>query len=213
MGTLNISPQCGKLPLHDYTLEYINLLRSENYVDFDVCDEEEWSALSSAFRSPSYGLNAVRSLVASGVDISRILDDGRTYLALAAELSRDVEVLQYVYHNGCASHLNRQDKWGWTALHYCVFAECVRKYGSEMRRIKFLLEMGAKLEIKASEKQRIPIHTIAGGSFTPIEMADYFEDRWPWSNGVAALLRTYACDEDVFYDAPESQDNVPAAGG
>ncbi|KAK5636749.1 hypothetical protein RRF57_012461 [Xylaria bambusicola] len=177
MGMLDVSGQ--RLSLHDYTLDYIDLLRSENYVDFDTCDEEGWSALVSALRSSAHGLSALKSLVASGVDIPRILDDGRTYLALAAELSRDVEVLRYVYDNGCASYLNLQDKWGWTALHYNVFAECVREHNSEMCRIRFLLDKGAKLDIEAGENQRIPILTIDGSGLTPIEMADYFEKRWP----------------------------------
>ncbi|KAI1357310.1 ankyrin repeat-containing domain protein [Xylaria arbuscula] len=208
MGMLDITRRYKRLPLPDYTVDYINLLRSENYVDFDACDEGGWSAIAGALRSPSHGLSALKSLVASGVDISRILDDGRSYLALAAELSRDVEVLRYVYDNGCGSHLNRQDKWGWTALHYCVFEECRREYGSEIRKVQFLLENGAKVDIEGGENQRIPIPTLGRDRFTPVEMADHFEERWEWCTSVPTLLQTYSCDKDVFYDAMESQDNV-----
>ncbi|KAI0537504.1 hypothetical protein GGR58DRAFT_527274 [Xylaria digitata] len=166
-------------------------------------------SLVSAFRSPSHGLKALQTLVKSGVDISRILDDGRTYLALAAELSRDTRVLQYLYDNGCAPHLNQQDKWGWTPLHYCVFVESSSLHNIQTSKLRFLLTKGANLETKAGENQRIPIPILDSDGFTPVDLSNYLEKGRP--TGVTALLRSYVRDEDIFYDAVESQGAAPVA--
>ncbi|KAI0416380.1 ankyrin repeat-containing domain protein [Xylaria grammica] len=211
LGTLNLISSCPKPPPYDYTLDYINLLRSENYVDFDMCDESGWSIFVNALRSPDHSLKAIRTLVDTGVNASRILDDGRTYLALAAESSSDVRVLQYLYDNGCALHLNRQDKWGWTPLHYCIFTESGKRGDPMMRRVKYLLDKGANPEIIADEHERVPIPTLDSDCFTPIDLAEHLEKYLP--TGLTALLRNYVRDEDVFYEAVESQDSVPAVGG
>ncbi|KAI1131071.1 ankyrin repeat-containing domain protein [Nemania abortiva] len=202
LGTLNLMSRRREPPPYDYILDYINVLRSEHYADFDLYDQNGWSIFVSAFRSPSHGLQAIQSLVDSGADVSRILDDGRTYLALAAELSTDVKVLKYLYDHGCALHLNRQDKWGWTPLHYCVNAGRGRWHGPGSYMIKFLLDMGADLEIKAGQNDRLPMPDFNSDYFTPMELADHVERIRP--TGVAALLRSHIREEDVFYDAMES---------
>ncbi|KAJ8129590.1 hypothetical protein O1611_g4044 [Lasiodiplodia mahajangana] len=208
LGTLNLVPRCPKPPQYDCILDYINLLRSENYADFDLSDESGWSLFVNAFRSQHHGLRAIQALAGSGANLSKILDDGRTYLAFAAEMSRDIRVLKYLYDNGCAMHLNRQDKWGWTPLHYCVFSERGSWHEPGTPVIKFLLDMGANPEIKAGEHERVPIPTFDSDHFTPIELANFLESYWP--TGVTTLLRNYVRDEDVFYDAVESQGAVLA---
>ncbi|KAI0105009.1 ankyrin repeat-containing domain protein [Nemania sp. FL0031] len=207
LGNINLVSRCPSPPLYDFTVDYINLLRSENFADFDFSEPTRMSLFVNAFQSPCYGLQAIQALVHSGANVSRILDDGRTYLAIAAEMSEDIKVLKYVYENGCASYLNRQDKWGWTPLHYCVFMEWGRWHSPRTDKSKFLLDMGADPKIKAREHELLPIPTFDSDHFTPIELADHLESHWP--TGVSALLRSYVREEDVFYDAMESQDNAP----
>ncbi|KAF2963957.1 hypothetical protein GQX73_g9630 [Xylaria multiplex] len=101
LGMLNVLSQYRNTTLYDYTLDHINLLRSENYVDFDTCDEAGWSTLL------------------------------------------------------------------------------------------------------------IPIPALDSGEFNPVDLASYFERRRP--TGVTDLLRSYARDEDIFYDAVERQDSTPVA--
>ncbi|KAI0156503.1 ankyrin repeat-containing domain protein [Xylariaceae sp. FL1272] len=201
MGMMNVHRVLPHPSAGDHALDYIRLLHSENYMDFDTCDAAGWSPLLTAIRSPSDGLEAVTTLAKLGVNLSKIFDDGRTYLHMAAEMSHDVRVLEYLYDKGCAIHLNRQESWGWTPLHCCVFGMTQGKtFETKFKKLKFLLDKGADPEIKSREIHRIviPDHE----HFTPIELAEHLEsDRI--GGLMAPLLRSYIRydAEDVFYDA------------
>ncbi|KAH8159559.1 hypothetical protein CIB48_g8687 [Xylaria polymorpha] len=161
----------------DHTLVYINFLRSEDYVDFHTVNRQRWSALGLVLQSPSQGLRAIQILEGSGVNIPRILDDGRSYLSIALEATNDISILQYLYDNGCAPHLNRQDKWGWTPLHYCVFAESGANCDVKLPQLRFLLKEGANTETRAGHHLLIPILGLS--DFTPIELVDPLEQYQP----------------------------------
>ncbi|TRX91560.1 hypothetical protein FHL15_007565 [Xylaria flabelliformis] len=204
LGMLSVFSRYRSTAMNDHTINYINFLRSEDYVDFDTTDRQGWSTLGLALQSPSQGLRAIQILKGLGVNISRILDDGRSYLSIAIEATKDISILQYLYDNGCAQHLNRQDKWGWTPLHYCVFAESGAKCNTGLPKLHFLLEKGANTETRAGYHNLIPIPGLS--DFTPIELADHLEERHP--TGAGLMLRTYARAEEKFYDAVAFQHDI-----
>ncbi|KAI8945685.1 ankyrin repeat-containing domain protein [Xylaria longipes] len=206
LGMLSVFSQYRNAVADDHTLDYINFLRSEDYVDFDTVDRQGWSTLGLALQSPTQGPRAIQILKGLGVNISRILDDGRSYLSIALEATKDIGILQYLYDNGCAPHLNRQDRWGWTPLHYGGFAESAANRDSRFPKLLFLLEKGANTDTRASHHHLIPI--VGLGDFTPIELADHLEQRQP--TGAGALLRTYARVEEKFYDAVAFQQDIHA---
>ncbi|KAI1736088.1 ankyrin repeat-containing domain protein [Xylaria scruposa] len=197
LGMLSVFSRYRSTAMNDHTINYINFLRSEDYVDFDTIDRQGWSTLGLALQSPSQGLRAIQILNGLGVNISRILDDGRSYLSIALEATKDISILQYLYDNGCAQHLNRQDKWGWTPLHYCVFAESGGNCNTGLPKLRFLLEKGADTETRANHHHLIPIPGLS--EFTPIELADHLEELQ--HTGAGLLLRQYARVEETFYDA------------
>ncbi|KAI1328048.1 ankyrin repeat-containing domain protein [Xylariaceae sp. FL0255] len=194
----------------DYTLDFIHLLQSENYIDFDIVDKCGSSNLEVALRSPKHALEAVQTIAGLGVDLSRIINDGRSYLSIACELVRDVRVLEYLFANGCAIHINRQDQWGWTPLHYCIFAECASSRHSPcLPKIGLLFEKGADPDIKARHHDLIPIPSFELQEFTPIELASFCERYNP--NGITQMLlelvnRRAEDNGDVFYDAVAIQE-------
>ncbi|KAI0445939.1 ankyrin repeat-containing domain protein [Xylaria telfairii] len=204
IGMLSVFSRYRNAATDDHTLDYINFLRSEDYVDFDTIDRQGWSALGLALQSPSQGLRAIHTLEGLGVNISRILDDGRSYLSIALEATNDISILHHLYDNGCALHLNRQDKWGWTPLHYCVFAESGANCDAKLPKLRFLLEKGANTETRAGHHLLIPIPGLS--DFTPIELADHLEQYQP--TGAGAILRTYARAEEKFYDAVPFQHDI-----
>ncbi|KAI0465779.1 ankyrin repeat-containing domain protein [Xylaria cf. heliscus] len=197
LGMLSVFSHYRNSATDDHTLDYIHFLRSEHYVDFDTVDRQGWSTLGLALQSPTQGLKAIQVLQGLGVNLSRILDDGRSYLCIALEATKDITILQHIYENGCAPHLNRQDQWGWTPLHYCIFAESGGSCNSGLPKLRFLLEKGAKTEPRAGHHRLIPIFGLT--DFTPIELADHLEQYQP--KGVGAMLRAYVHVEEKFYDA------------
>lgn len=130
------------------TLEFFRLLLSECYADFNTVDNQGcWSALLTAVRSENYALEALKFLFKVGANLTRIMGDGRTILHLAAELSADINIMEYLFSICNMDDLiNRQDRWGCTALHYCMSCDPTL---IPLQKINFLLSKGGDLEIKA----------------------------------------------------------------
>ncbi|KAI1770949.1 ankyrin repeat-containing domain protein [Hypoxylon cercidicola] len=204
MGTLNV---IGRNLKGFSPTDYIKLLHSEGFVDFGNCDSKGYSTLVFEMQCYRTSLETIRYITKRGlVDFSRIMDNGRSYLHFAAELSSDVRLLQHLYVNGCKNYLNRQDQWGWTPLHYCVCAEYGDQSSIQLEKIKFLLEKGADPCIEARTNEMI-FNSLGLEVFTPLDMADQLEKQS--SRGVGDLLREYinnantAETKDVFYEAVE----------
>ena len=67
-------------------LEYLGLLAAEDVLRSDVVSGHEcWPGLQNALRSGSDAVDALKLLHSSGVDLSKVMDDGRTALHVAAE--------------------------------------------------------------------------------------------------------------------------------
>jgi ankyrin repeat protein len=193
----------------DKTLEYLNLLKETGYMEFGMVDGRGFSALRSAIRSPSHALNAIRVLQQLNVDLQKILDDGRSFLHIAAELAPGVEVLEYVYSNGCEQYTNRQDNYGWTPLHWCVSSTSPHA-GSGMdplAKFKFLLSKGADLAIKAKESPLMPWGFYDYQRFTPLDLAEANEPDLFRDILLEARNQPSLNDNDdlgIFYDAVET---------
>ncbi|KAI9889930.1 MAG: hypothetical protein M1814_004653 [Vezdaea aestivalis] len=104
------------------TTGFLRLLFDEGFLHIDAIPNLQYgSALQNALQSGQDAVDALKILHTAGVDLSRETDDGRTALHLAAEWCVDSKPLEYLYSIGCRS-INKQDRWGWTALHYAVIA-------------------------------------------------------------------------------------------
>jgi ankyrin repeat protein len=118
-------------------------------------------------------VDSIKLLQKEGVDLTKILDGGQSFLHVAAQLAENVAVLEYIYTNGCQQYLNRQDNWGWTPLHWSVVSQAAMS-GSGKSRIanfSFLLSQGADPTIKAHESDIIPWGFLPWQEFTAIELA------------------------------------------
>ena len=208
MGTMNIlHPQKP-----DRTLDYLNLLGEAGNGDFGMVDESGLSALRLAIRSPCHALEAIKKLQRKKIDLQKILNDGRTFLHIAAELAPNVEVLEYVYSNGCAHYINRQDNYGWTPLHWCVSATTPRAgLGIDpLAKFKFLISRGADLSLNARESPLMQWGFYDYQRFTPLDLAeanepDLFRDIL--LDARQQLKLNHDDESGMFYDAMERLDD------
>ena len=181
------------------TTDFYKILLGEQYIDFDSNDGRGWSAMYSAVRSGQKAIEALDFLANHGVNMKNILTDGRTVLHLAAELADDSEVLEHIYNAYDMKDVDRQDKLGWTALHYAV------RSAKPSRKARFLLEKGANPYIKANEGPLSPIW-LKGTTFTPFELAhawnkdralEFIEDLRTSGHALPTDV------DDIFYDAQQ----------
>jgi hypothetical protein len=148
---LNISKTSGVCNV----LEFLRLLAAKDVLQYDVvCGYGCWSALQNALRARSNTVDALELLNSAGVDLSKIMDDGRTALHLAAELCVDSEPLEYLYSHGCQRFINKQDQWGWTALHYATIARNSAVTLTPFLKVVSLVRNGANITLEASQNSQ-----------------------------------------------------------
>ncbi|KAH5605777.1 hypothetical protein HBI20_070000 [Parastagonospora nodorum] len=126
-------------------LPFLRVLAVENALDYDsIANDPTWSVIKNAVKSGKDTVDALKLLRACGVNITRVLADGRTVLHLAAHHCQEDDALSYLLETGCAKDIDRQDQWGWTPLHYAVLA-----------RLSFCWMFLMLLELKLD-----PLHTL-----------------------------------------------------
>ncbi|KAJ6101900.1 hypothetical protein N7486_004327 [Penicillium sp. IBT 16267x] len=169
LSMLNINHASG----NEQTLEFFRLLISENYTYWETVHEAGWSALLTAIRTRGSSSQALQLLARAGVNIGRILSDGRSPLHLAAELADDVSVLEHLYAAACSEDLNRQDMWGWTPLHYAIVAAYLNpSCPKSLQKIRFFLEKGARFDIKGGRRPLLFSERVATDEFTPGQLCN-----------------------------------------
>lgn len=203
----------------DTIVRYFHLLRSESYVDFDVVDEDigRFSAVYNAIMSREAASLAIDILVQAGVKLERIYSDGRTALHIAAEMAYTAEPLMHLYSKHGVTEVNRQDKWGWTPLHYAVMSS---SYRTERRcgKVKWLLQRGADPHLKGLQEDRDDPHLhssdLLNQSVTPLEYAATFQPH-TYRHFIEDMKATgeWPLDDkgnemDVFFDAHEYLDEA-----
>jgi hypothetical protein len=166
LSKLNINYPFGE----EHTMDYFRILLTEGYTYWESADGMAWSAVFTAIRTRTNSLQTLKFLVKSGVNISRVFDDGRSPLHLAAELANDVEVLEYLCNQGCLDDLNRQDMWGWTPLHHAISAAHLRKSPDVFQKVQFLLSKGADVNIKGRVRELFWPEKMPADEFTPGQM-------------------------------------------
>jgi ankyrin repeat protein len=166
LSMLNINDPSGD----GQAVDYFRILLSEGYIYWETADKAAWSAVFTAIRTRTFSLQALKLLVKNGVNISRIFDDGRSPLHLAAELAEDVEVLEYLCTQGCLDDLDRQDEWGWTPLHFAIIAAHLRRGPDVFGKARFLLSKGADFKIKGRVRRIFYPGKMPSEEFTPVEM-------------------------------------------
>ena len=177
LTTLNIQRSDYKCQ----TLEFFRLVIAENYVDFDAIDDQGWCALLSAIRTKGNVIEALKLLVDTGVSISRVMVDGRSALHLASEMADDVKVLEYLYSCGI-NEVNRQDKWGFTPLHYSVFGGVQHDPRITSEKITFLLKNGANAEKRGMNNAIFDFDRDEVGEVTPFELSKLLSRMFPQFN-------------------------------
>ena len=154
------------------TLDFLRLLAAEDALQLDVmsgCDG--WPALHTALVCDSTAVDALKVLSSSGIQLSKVMDNGKSALHVSARLSASCDALEYLCAVGCSGYINRQDQWGWTPLHYAVAsrnsAEVTISH-TPYAKVLMLLQKGANPTIRSSQNA-MKIYGPLLGSFTAYE--------------------------------------------
>lgn len=130
-------------------LPFLRILAVENALDYDsITDDPTWSVIKNAVKSGTDTVDTLKLLRACGVNITRVLADGRTVLHLTAHHCQEDDALSYLLETGCATDIDRQDQWGWTPLHYAVLALTSAEGPRPYSTAAMLIRDGADLNIK-----------------------------------------------------------------
>ena len=155
------------------TLEYLRLLAAEQYLHIETATGQEfWSALQNALRSRSDAVDALKILVSTGVDLCKIMDDGRTALHFAAQWCLNSEPLEYLYSVGSQNLVNKQDCWGWTPLHYAAIARNSAVSTNPFSKVVSLLQKKAGAKILGGQNPCI-YYDQPEERFTPFELLSF----------------------------------------
>ena len=137
------------------TLEFLRLLAAQEDLQLDIISGGKcWSALQNALRSGRDAIDALKLLLAAGVDLCKPMDDGRTALHLAAEWCLDGMPLEYLLSVGCKEFIDKQDQWGWTALHYAAISRNSAISSKPFSKVKSLLRSDADISIVGRRNPR-----------------------------------------------------------
>ena len=188
-------------------LDFFRLLHEEHYIDFDVLyGRQGWSAVQTAVRAKDGAIEGLRMLRKWGVDLDSIMNDGRTFLHLAAEMATEPGVIQFLIESGCSKYIDKQDNWGWTPLHYAILSEFHSRSNSPFGMVSFLLNQGARTDLRGRYMPYVYGKQPAG-EFTPLELSEILNPSI--FNGLIQALRTNGqtipleWDEEPFEDAKE----------
>lgn len=154
-------------------LDFLRLLAAEDFLQLSVVSGVQcWSALHNALRCASEATDALNVLYSSKVNLSNIMDDGRSALHLASANCVDTGALQYLLAVGCREHINRQDQCGWTPLHYATAARKSSEGHAPYLNAVTLLREGADSSLKGSANP-IYIYDQPDDKFTAFELLSH----------------------------------------
>lgn len=171
LSMLNINHASGD----EQILDFFRILLSEGYTYWETADRFGWSAALTALRTRGHALHALEFLTKNGVDMSRIMNDGKSPLHVSAEVVDDVKALEYLWNIGCSADINKQDKWGWTPLHYSVACAFIRPGPNSMQKIRFLLRKGADISLKGRRQGLFWGDRMPSDDFTPGELCQVID--------------------------------------
>jgi ankyrin repeat protein len=134
------------------------------------------------------------------------MEDGRTVLHLAAEWCLDSEPLEHLFSYGCLELINKQDQYGWTALHYASIARNSAVNPKPFSKVVSLIRNGADTKTKGKENPR-NIYDQPEGTFTANELLRFARparlDLMLQVLRKSGIDHTLEADADIFYDAQE----------
>ena len=155
------------------TLAYLGILAAEDVLRMDVIAGHQcWSALQNALRSGSDAVDALSLLYSAGVNLSKVMDDGRTSLHLAAEWCANDKPLEYLCSIGCKEHINKQDRWGWTPLHYATISRNSAVSSQPFSKVVSLARNGGNMYLRG-EWNPLNHYDQPHGEFTPGELLSF----------------------------------------
>jgi hypothetical protein len=210
----------GTLTLHrsEYScetlVEMIRFLISECYTDFNFVDNRGYSIHVNVARNEGRAVEAFDLLASAGMSAAKIFPDGRSLLHLAAEHACKADFLEHLYNKYGLQDVNKQDRWGWTPLHWAFRAMAVHvgkrnlsKREKIWKKVAFLLRNGADAGIRARplalawyadkwDSDTISVFEYASliGDGVRERLEKYVEEAKEWRNNEA---------DDIFYDAEE----------
>ncbi|KIW22586.1 uncharacterized protein PV07_10869 [Cladophialophora immunda] len=131
------------------TLEYLQLPAAEDSIQLDtMVGHECWSALQNALQSNAHTVGYLQMLKSTRVDLTKVMDDGRTALHLASDWCVDSEPHQYLCTTDCRRFINSQDHWGWTPLHHALIARNSAESHAPYSKAIMLIQNGAMMNIE-----------------------------------------------------------------
>ncbi|OQV02318.1 Ankyrin repeat-containing protein [Cladophialophora immunda] len=192
------------------TLEYLQLPAAEDSIQLDtMVGHECWSALQNALQSNAHTVGYLQMLKSTRVDLTKVMDDGRTALHLASDWCVDSEPHQYLCTTDCRRFINSQDHWGWTPLHHALIARNSAESHAPYSKAIMLIQNGAMMNIEGGNNPRNH-YPQPQGKFTALQLlrfarpfrCDMFLDSCASANiridPEMAEDRFHDCDEYLF---------------
>lgn len=193
-------------------LRFLQLLRDQYYVDFDMIDQHGYSALHLAITAGDESEACINFLTQNGVDVKVLWPDGRSALHIAANEAYSVRTLRCLVEKYGVTDVNRQDQWAWTPLHYAIDSPTNRRKDGSCEKARYLLTKGAS-PFKVGEVHRFPrlhVSNMFDKPMKPFDLASFLSDdvreklsRDMESVGMTPIESDYSDDGEEFFDAEE----------
>ncbi|KAL8711276.1 MAG: hypothetical protein Q9225_007138 [Loekoesia sp. 1 TL-2023] len=154
-------------------LPFLRLLAAEDALDLDVAAEfDQWPVLKNVFEAGKDSVDALKLVTGCGLSLTKVLIDGQTVLHLAAQYCSDSEVLTHLLTTPCVADINRQDRWGWTPLHYTVMSRHSAEGPTPYANAVLFLQRGADSTIRGRAHPGSPYQS-SSDDFTCFELLEH----------------------------------------
>ncbi|KAI9891583.1 MAG: hypothetical protein M1814_002517 [Vezdaea aestivalis] len=189
-------------------LQFFQILRDQCFTNFSLTGPDLWNPVLTAIRRQNQSIETLRYLSDAGVNLSRIATNGHTSLHWAAEMASDPKCLEYLCSTSAVENINRQDKWGWTPLHYAISSGRYGYRSIALDKATCLLRHGADFGLKAKTH---PLFFVRANltEFDPLQLSLQID------SDLSSLLRKKIDEmkmnfpedsaDEMFFDAMEIQ--------
>ena len=154
-------------------LPFLRLLAAEDALDLDIATEfDRWPVFKNIFEAGKDSIDTLKLATSCGLSWTTIFIDGQTVLHLAAQYCSDSEALTHLLTTPCVADINRQDRWGWTPLHYTVMLRNSAEGPTPYANAVLFLQYGADPNIRGRANPGSP-YQCPSDDFTCFELLEH----------------------------------------
>ena len=182
LGSLYID----KSETFNQAVDYISLLSTHDYEDFSAVHSAGRSLFDTVIRSPESAA-AIKMLSKLNVDPGEVFSTFGSYLHRACSTEGNDASVAYLLDHGCGQHINRQDQYGWTPVHYAVSSAFSNrrdpvKCPDYLQKLKLLGQKGCEVSLAGHKPPYIYLPELDEDEtirITPLEYAERLEGLCP----------------------------------